>query len=112
MKKRLLALLLAVVMILPTLAMAEDAGTPAPDPIPTITTSRTMSFGMSGTDVLEAQQRLKMYGYYTNTLDGKFGNGVLSAVKAFQKKNGIKETGDADAATLKALFLSTAKKAN
>jgi peptidoglycan hydrolase-like protein with peptidoglycan-binding domain len=56
-------------------------------------------------------------GYLTQSeedsnVTGYYGEATVNAVKAFQKKNGIKETGDADAATLKALFLSTAKKAN
>lgn len=103
MKKRFMALLLVLAMMIPMLALAEDAGATTPDPIPTISTTRTLSFGMSGSDVLQAQQRLKMYGYYTNTLDGKFGNGVLSAVKAFQKANGLTVDGKIGGKTLSVL---------
>jgi peptidoglycan hydrolase-like protein with peptidoglycan-binding domain len=70
-----------------------------------------------GESVSAVQQRLVDLGYLTQSeedsnVTGYYGEATVNAVKAFQKKNGIKETGDADAATLKALFLSNAKKAN
>lgn len=69
-----------------------------------------------GENVSALQQRLVDLGYLTQTeedtnVTGYYGEATVDAVKAFQKKNGITETGDADAATLKAMFLSTAKKA-
>jgi len=100
MKKRLLAILLVLAMLLPAVAMATEADAGAEETVPTITTSRTLTYGMSGEDVLQAQKRLKMYGFYSNTLDGKFGNGVLSAVKAFQSANGLTVDGRIGAATL------------
>ena len=80
-------------------------------------TDLTLAVNNEGESVSAVQQRLVDLGYLTQSeedsnVTGYYGEATVDAVKAFQKKNGIKETGDADAATLKALFLSTAKKAN
>ncbi|MBQ4179169.1 MAG: peptidoglycan-binding protein [Ruminococcus sp.] len=80
-------------------------------------TDLTLAVNNEGESVSAVQQRLVDLGYLTQSeedsnVTGYYGEATVNAVKAFQKKNGIKETGDADAATLKALFLSTAKKAN
>ena len=68
--------------------------------------------GDSGSDVKEVQQRLKELGYYSSTCDGDYGNVTVSAVKAFQKKNGLSQTGKVDKTTLKKLESSSAVKAN
>ncbi len=52
-----------------------------------------MTKGSSGPAVLAVQQRLKALGYYAGALDGKFGNGTLSAVKTFQSLNGLRVDG-------------------
>ena len=65
-------------------------------------------------DVMAMQQRLEDLGYLKKADDnvtGYYGEMSEEAITAFQKKNGIKETGEADNATLKALFMSNAKKA-
>jgi len=53
----------------------------------------TLKNGSSGSNVKALQQKLKALGYYTGSIDGKFGSGTLSAVKAFQKKNGLSADG-------------------
>ena len=70
--------------------------------------TRTLCFGMSGEDVRYTQQRLSALGYYNNGLDGQFGNGVLKAVKAFQKNNGLTADGVLGPASLKLLFSASA----
>lgn len=70
--------------------------------------TRTLRFGMSGEDVRYTQQRLSALGYYNNGLDGQFGNGVLKAVKAFQKNNGLTIDGVLGPASLKVLFSASA----
>lgn len=80
-------------------------------------TDLSLTVNSEGESVSAVQKRLVDLGYLTQSeedsnVTGYYGEATVNAVKAFQKKNGIKETGDADAATLKALFLSTAKKAN
>ena len=72
----------------------------------------TLKKGDKGSDVKQVQQRLKELGYYKSTCDGAFGAQTVTAVKAFQKKNGLSQTGNVDAATLKKLNSSSAIKAN
>ena len=60
--------------------------------------------GSSGESVEKLQQALKIKGYYTGTVDGLYGSGTESAVKAYQKAMGITQTGKADYATLMKLF--------
>ncbi len=50
---------------------------------------RTIRFGDSGSDVVYLQQRLTSKGYGVGTIDGKFGNKTLEAVKAFQAENNL-----------------------
>lgn len=45
---------------------------------------RTLKIGMAGEDVKILQTNLKTLGYELGTIDGKFGNITLAAVKAFQ----------------------------
>ncbi len=60
------------------------------------------------------QQRLYDLGYVTDkeNITGYYGEISEAAVKAFQKNNDIKETGNADNATLVAMFNSSAVKAD
>lgn len=70
-----------------------------------------MDSGASGRDVVRLQRRLSMLEYYYSELDGQYGAGTAQAVTAFQRRNGLTETGVADHATLAALFDENAKKA-
>ncbi len=65
-------------------------------------------------NVKAMQQRLFDLGYVSDkeNVTGYYGDTSKAAVSAFQKKNGIKETGTADNATLVKLFSSDAKKAD
>ena len=65
-------------------------------------------------DVKAMQQRLFDLGYVSDkeNVTGYYGETSKAAVSAFQKKNGIKETGTADNATLVKLFSADAKKAD
>jgi len=68
--------------------------------------------GDKGDDVKALQQRLKELGYYKSTCDGQFGDVTVSAVKAFQKKNGLTQDGAAGADTLKKLNAANAIRAD
>ena len=70
-----------------------------------------MSTGSAGRDVVRLQRRLSCLEYYYDGLDGQYGSGTASAVSAFQRRNGLPESGSADRATLAALFNENAKKA-
>ena len=65
-------------------------------------------------DVKAMQQRLFDLGYVSDkeNITGYFGEISKKAVTAFQKASGIKETGEADNATLVKLFASDAKKSD
>lgn len=52
------------------------------------------------------QQKLKSWGYYTGAVDGVKGARTVSAVKAFQRKNGLTADGIVGNATAKAMGIS------
>ncbi len=60
--------------------------------------------GSSGDSVEKLQQALKIKGYYKGTVDGKYGDDTVNAVKAYQKAVGVSQTGKADYATIMKLF--------
>lgn len=70
--------------------------------------SATLRKGSSGSAVKSLQKKLKELGYYTGSVDGKYGSGTQSAVKAFQKKNGLSADGVAGSKTLAKLDASPA----
>ena len=67
--------------------------------------------GSRGSEVKAVQRRLKELGYLTGTVDGVFGAKTESAVKAFQKRNGLTADGVVGSATLAKLNSSSAKPA-
>lgn len=48
-------------------------------------------YGSSGEEVKQIQQKLKSWGYYKGNVDGVYGSKTQSAVKSFQKKNGLSQ---------------------
>lgn len=64
----------------------------------------TVRPGDKGSDVKKVQQALKLLGYYTGKIDGIAGSGTTSAIKAYQKKHGLKQDGIAGKVTIKTLF--------
>ena len=88
---------------------AEEEKPPVEDDEPTYTIpTRTLRYGATGDDVKYTQQRLKELKYYTGSIDGKFDTKVLTAVKAFQKKNDLSVDGVIGPATRKVLFSASA----
>jgi len=82
---------------------AEIAETyPLHTPVPQI--AKTMQYGDSGENVLAAQLLLTELGYYHGQCSGSYLEGTQSAVRRFQKYNGLRETGKLDAATWDLLF--------
>ena len=71
---------------------------------PTSTNPDTLKYGSSGTRVKELQTALKKLGYYTGTVDGKFGAGTKRAVIKFQSENKLTPDGLAGAKTLALLY--------
>ena len=53
----------------------------------------TLAPGATGRAVRALQHALSELGFYTGSIDGNFGSGTNAATKAFQKRNGLRETG-------------------
>ena len=68
--------------------------------------------GDKGDAVRSVQKRLITLGYLSSgSADGSFGNQTKNAVMAFQKNNGLSQTGRVNSSTLEKLNSSSAKKA-
>lgn len=72
-----------------------------------LTVFATSRRGSSGSEVRKIQEKLKRWGYYSGSVDGIYGSGTESAVKKFQKVNGLKADGIAGKATLNAMGISS-----
>ncbi len=64
-------------------------------------------YGSRGTEVKTIQEKLKRWGYYSGSVDGIYGSQTVSAVKSFQKKNGLTVDGIAGTQTLKAMGITS-----
>ena len=64
-------------------------------------------YGSRGTEVRTIQEKLKRWGYYSGSVDGIYGSQTVSAVKSFQKKNGLTVDGIAGTKTLNAMGIMT-----
>lgn len=68
--------------------------------------AETLRRGSRGELVKQVQTRLKNWGYYAGSVDGIFGSGTESAVKAFQRKNGLAADGIVGKRTAAALGIN------
>lgn len=82
-------------------AVAEDIGE----------SYKPLRQGNSGENVTKMKKRLQELGYFTAgvALNDQYNATTVERVKLFQKTNGLKETGTADAATLLLLYSDSAK---
>lgn len=64
-------------------------------------------YGSTGQEVKSIQTKLKNWGYYNGSVDGIYGSKTYSAVKSFQKKNGLQADGIAGEKTLAALGIKS-----
>lgn len=71
--------------------------------------TETLREGASGNAVTAAQQQLKTLGYYTLSVDGKYGAGSIAAVRNFQSANGLTADGLLGRVTWNKLFSGSAK---
>ena len=69
-----------------------------------VTPEPALHNGTQGEKVWKLQERLQVLGYYTDAVDGQFGQGTRDAVIAFQKKNGLEADGYAGEETQKVLY--------
>lgn len=68
--------------------------------------------GSTGGMVSKIQTTLKNQGFYKGTVDGVFGSGTETAVKAFQKSKGLTQDGKVGPATLKAMGITESSTQN
>jgi len=78
----------------------------------TSTEDGTLKKGSQGAAVKLLQKRLKELGYYKSYVDGDYGNETVTAVKNFQRKNGLTVDGVAGSQTLNKLNSDSAKDVN
>lgn len=69
-----------------------------------VTPEPALHNGSQGEKVWKLQERLQALGYYTDAVDGQFGQGTRDAVIAFQQKNGLEADGYAGEETQKVLY--------
>lgn len=65
--------------------------------------SRNLFWGSQGEDVRQVQLRLIRWGYLDASATGNYGPQTYNAVRLFQQRNGLPQTGNVDAATFRAL---------
>ena len=71
------------------------------------TVNALSKYGSTGEEVKKVQEKLKSWGYYKGEVDGIFGSKTLSAVKFFQRKNGLTVDGIVGDKTLAALGITS-----
>ena len=111
-----LCVVLATYMI-PTIGEVRREMSLTPTPLPPVpdtvrekaatdmvTPEPALHNGSQGEKVWKLQERLQVLGYYTDAVDGQFGQGTRDAVIAFQKKNGLEADGYAGEETQKVLY--------
>lgn len=69
--------------------------------------TNALHLGESGEKIAAAQTRLYAIGLYSGKIHGNFNFETRSAVKAFQKENGLDTSGEINGETLNALKLGT-----
>jgi hypothetical protein len=62
-----------------------------------------VQFADSTAQIKQAQRRLRDAGFYSGSVDGMLGPNTAAALRRYQAKHGLPETGDLDTATQKAL---------
>lgn len=99
-RRRVLSLLLAVVLLgsIGTIAAVQSGD----DSVSTLS-----KMGSRGDEVRRIQQKLKSMGYYTGSVDGIYGTQTQSAVRKFQRDNGLTVDGIAGPKTLSYLGISS-----
>lgn len=69
--------------------------------------AQALCLGCNGEKVAAVQRRLKEKGIYSGEINGGYDFATRKAVKAFQSKNGLKSSGEADYETVAALGVDT-----
>lgn len=96
MLKRVTAFFLVMLLIVSCMGISSQAAA-----------VRTLKKGSRGENVKTLQTALKDRGFYSGKIDGIYGKKTVSAVKSFQRKNGLKADGVAGPKTLGKLYENT-----
>lgn len=94
----------------PTPATATPSRTPAPTSTPTSTQTKAkalMKKGSTGDQVRQLQSRLKQIGWFTGKISPSYGDQTVTAVKGFQQKRTLSQTGEVDQKSWDALVEMT-----
>ncbi len=82
-------------MCMPLMVMVSQATTPTTGGTgSTYPFTMNLSQGMSGTDVMELQNRLAREGFFTATATGYYGPVTVASVRAYQSAHGISAVGN------------------
>lgn len=100
----LLAGILAVLALGYGLAESDPAGDQEEAPIVVSSEARALKKGDRGDEVKNLQTRLRVLQYYSGPVSGNYLDQTARSVRAVQKAYGLKETGDADLATLDIIY--------
>ncbi len=92
-------------------AIPAGSSEETPGPSDPVVPDEPLEWGDKGDAVTKLQSRLKELGYYTIKVDGQFGSGTYTALRAFQQRNNLTVNGKADQATLSRLYSDEAIKA-
>lgn len=90
-------------------SIPTSAPTAAPTSAPAVTDVPILQKGDTGEAVRTMQAKLIELGYLTGSADGQYGSGTRSAVKDFQKQNGLTDDGVAGPKTIEMLFSASAQ---
>lgn len=98
-KKRVLTVTLAILMLAMLVSAAVETG---------LLDAKAALYrqGSTGETVRTIQTKLKSWGYYTGGVDGIYGPKTVSAIKRFQRKNGLRVDGITGPETLAALGIA------
>lgn len=88
---------------------ATETPAPSEDGASDDVTWTTLRKSSAGDDVAQLQEALASLGYFTGKVDGSYGDQTVSAVKDFQKANGLTADGSAGEETQKLLYGGKAK---
>lgn len=69
-----------------------------------------LKYGDSGNNVIILQEKLRLLGYFPQSITGSYGITTQNAVSNFQKDNGLTQTGNVDNITWELLFEKTEPK--
>jgi peptidoglycan hydrolase-like protein with peptidoglycan-binding domain len=86
---------------------ASPTPSTTPSPTPSPTPEALMAPGDSGDEVRKLQSRLKQIQWYEPKISGEYDDATVAAVKGFQAKRELPETGQVDQATWDALVAMT-----